>query len=208
MKVLVGDTRDSAYLDILKQKKWGRMCVEFDPDPYMFEPWGFDNKAFSPWLVAGKPIGLSYDDWLILWDSDDFIERLERAKLACCDPYIAVCPDIPASRDSLEFSLFWRSQVPNDWPWYLAVQDGMLESEVIDCLHLFTGIFLGGSDKFKQTAQYWCQLAHSFGKKFHYGRAGTIAKLRHIVSVLILAIRHFRCGHESVWICLLRSGKD
>ena len=55
--------------------------------------------------------------------------------------------------------------------------------DVMDVAHLFTGLFLGGSDKFKFSAQMWCDAAHSMGKKFHYARAGTRAKLQHAYAI-------------------------
>jgi hypothetical protein len=96
------------------------------------------------------------------------------------DPILAVVPDIVAGgQRSLDFSLDWVMRLPNGWPWYLAVQDGMETHQVEDSLHLFSGIFLGGTDRFKRTAYRWCNLAHAHQKRFHYGRAGTIAKLLH-----------------------------
>ena len=96
------------------------------------------------------------------------------------DPLLAVVPDIVAGgQRSLDFSLGWVMRLPHSWPWYLAVQDGMETNNVEDSLHLFSGIFLGGTDRFKRTAYRWCHLAHSHQKRFHYGRAGTIAKLVH-----------------------------
>ena len=64
-----------------------------------------------------------------------------------------------------------------DFPWYLAVQDGMGVEDVRPHLHLFQGLFLGGSDRFKATAYRWSALAHSYQLKFHYGRASTPGKL-------------------------------
>lgn len=46
-------------------------------------------------------------------------------------------------------------------------------------IQLFAGIFLGGTDRFKATAPFWAALAHRHGKKFHYGRAGTLRKMLH-----------------------------
>lgn len=67
--------------------------------------------------------------------------------------------------------------------WYLAVQDGMTTGMVAPHAHSFSGIFLGGSDDFKLTADVWAAFSHSFGLKFHYARAGTINKLRHALRV-------------------------
>jgi hypothetical protein len=96
------------------------------------------------------------------------------------DPILAVTPDIVAAgMRSLAFSTQWRMshKLPSEWPWYLAVQDGMTVNDVKPHLHLYAGLFLGGTDRFKETAFRWCELAHRYGKKFHYGRAGTPRKL-------------------------------
>ena len=142
----------------------GRMVIDTAIKPYQGEPWGFDNGAFRDWL-NGKE-----------FDSSAFLLRLEMAK-KIGTPYLAVTPDIVAGGDkSLYFSLDWLDKL-QEWPWYLAVQDGMKLDQVSKILKPFAGIFLGGTDKFKATAWHWCKLAHMHGKKFHYARAGTPRKL-------------------------------
>jgi hypothetical protein len=172
LHVMVGDTRSSANLVILQEKQWGRMVVEKRPKPFPFERWGFDNGAF-PAFCAGLP-----------FPEEAFLSRLEVARQANVDPWLAVVPDIVAGgMRSLEFSTAWRVRLREPWPWYLAVQDGMTFEAVEDVLHLFSGIFLGGTDRFKLTAYSWCQFAHRHHKRFHYGRAGTLRKLRHAYQI-------------------------
>jgi hypothetical protein len=183
MLILTGDTRSACNLAVLEERRWGRMCVAKTPKPYPYEPWGFDCRAFPAWQQVGCPIGLTQDSWAMLWDADDFEQWLETCRNVAMPPRIAVCPDIPGSMESLEWSLMWRESLPSDWPWYLALQDGMTPEAVTDVAHLFTGFFLGGSDAFKLTAQGWCDLAHFCGKKFHYARAGTRKKLQHAYAV-------------------------
>ena len=166
--VLVGDTRSRSNIEILKANGWGRMCVEKPPKPYPFEKWGFDNGAFGA-FCRGLP-----------FPESDFLRRMEAAAVAPVDPYLAVTPDIVAGGcASLQFSAAWRMghRLNEDWPWYLAVQDGMTVADVEPHLHLYQGIFLGGTDRFKATAYRWRVLAHKHGLKFHYGRASTPAKL-------------------------------
>lgn len=165
MIMIVGDTRDKRYIKILQRLGWGRMVIDTRIKPYPGEPWGFDNGAFRDWK-NGKP-----------FDEDAFLRRLDMAYGIGC-PYLAVVPDIVAGGErSLEFSLRWLDKLPPDWPWYLAVQDGMKLDQVEQVIQHFAGIFLGGSNRFKATAWYWKQLAHKHGKKFHYARAGTPRKL-------------------------------
>lgn len=169
MKIMLGETRSTRNLETLQKRGWGRMFVARLPSPYPYEPWGFDSGAFGEYLRGGA------------FPTEVYEKRLEKALAEVnSDPYLAVTPDIVANGcESLRFSLEWRKKLPNGWPWYLAVQDGMDVTEVEDCLHLFAGIFLGGSDSFKSTAYRWAKLAHKHRKKFHYGRASTPAKLGH-----------------------------
>lgn len=172
LQVLLGDGCGKRLKRICEETGMGRMLCTNWPELYENEPWGFDNGA---WGMQDHPGG---------FDEKKFTGRLEKAlKRYPHHPYLAVCPDIVAGgMRSLELSMKWRHQLP-DWPWYLAVQDGMEVAAVIDVLHNFDGIFLGGSDNYKKYAGYWCQLAHHVKKKFHYGRAGTINKLAHAIMV-------------------------
>lgn len=139
--------------------------------PFPGELWGFDNGAFMDW-TSGKS-----------FDEGRFVGKLAEATGAGT-PYLAVVPDLVArGSESLAMSLAWREKLEQQWPWYLAVQDGMTVDGVRQVLPLFSGIFLGGTDKFKLGAYKWCDLAHSEGKPFHYARAGTITKLRHAIKI-------------------------
>lgn len=147
------------------------MFATAPPSPFQGEEWGFDNGAFDAYS-HNKP-----------FDTDRFLRRLEVAQ-QCGTPLVAVTPDIVAAGTrSLEFSWEWMASklLPADWPWYLAVQDGMTRRNVEDYIRGgWAGLFLGGTNRFKQqTAWQWCELAHEFGLKFHYGRAGTLRKLDH-----------------------------
>jgi len=165
MIFITGDTRSKKIIKILQIYGMGRMFIDRIIKVYPQEPWGFDNGAFRDWL-NGKD-----------FDAEAFLRRLEIA-YRIGTPYLAVVPDIVAGGDkSLEFSLGWLEKLPQEWPWYLAVQDGMKLEQVNEVISPFAGIFLGGTDKFKATAWHWCKLAHIHGKKFHYARAGTPRKL-------------------------------
>ena len=173
MKILLGDTRSKRNVAFLREHGWGRMFATDRSIPlYPFEPWGFDNGAFDA-FVHGK-----------LFPENTFLRRLDKALKVNSDPIVAVCPDIVAGGlKSLEFSVNWLDRLPCAWPWFLAVQDGMTHDAVLEVAHLFAGIFLGGTDKFKLTAYGWSRLAHYADKKFHYGRAGTLRKLAHAHAV-------------------------
>jgi hypothetical protein len=170
--VLVGHTRKRSFVGELKARGWGRMMVFDNPRPFDGEPWGFDNGAFYFWIHGQE------------FDSDLYRKNLERAYAIKERPYMAIIPDkVARGTESLEYSLQWYArELPQDWPWYLAVQDGMDEGEVGDILRQtnIAGLFLGGTDRFKErTAWMWAARAKDEAKKFHYGRAGTIRKLMH-----------------------------
>jgi hypothetical protein len=181
--VMFGDTRSRENIQLLSTRRWGRMFATKQPTPFPFERWGFDNGAFKAWQDAGFPRDLTREDWAILFDVEEFERRLAEAQTADSEPYLAVTPDIPGSRASLAYSIEWRRDLQNGWPWYLAVQDGMEVGEVENVLYMFAGIFLGGGDNFKLTAYRWAKLAHKHNRKFHYGRAGTPRKVRHAFAV-------------------------
>jgi hypothetical protein len=148
------------------------MFASARPTPFEFEPWGFDNGAYVAW-AKGKP-----------WSESLFWKRLDAAYKVNSDPIVAVTPDIVAGgMKSLEFSVNWRLRLPGFWNWYLAVQDGMERDEVLEVMHLFSGIFLGGTLKFKAEAYKWSRLAHFCDKRFHYGRCSTLEKLEHAHAV-------------------------
>lgn len=171
----------------LQELGWGRMwlAVGRHVRTYPGEPWGFDNAAFRLWR-RGQPFeALPYQRRL--WNLTGY--AIEHGA-----PYLAVVPDIVAAGErSLRFSRLWVSACrgePGDgaprtsWPWFLAVQDGMELDAVAADLHLYDGLFLGGTAAFKwRTAAAWSALAHGAGKRFHYARAGTLAKLAHAVEV-------------------------
>lgn len=169
---MLGETRKRAFVAELQRLGWGRMFTLRPPTPYEGEPWGFDNGAFIDWR-QGVP-----------FDGERFRRRVGYAVAHVEPPYLAVLPDVVGGgRRSLDLSLSWIGDLPPEWPWYLAVQDGMTVAEVAAVLPAVSGLFLGGSNAFKATAATWCALAHAAGKPFHYGRAGVWRKVRHAQEV-------------------------
>jgi hypothetical protein len=168
MKVFVGDTRSYENIRTLQRLRWGRIHIK-PPKLFNREMWAFDNGAYGYW-VRGEA-----------FDESKYRQNLDAAYRLRA-PYLSVVPDIVAQGlKSLDYSLEWMQKLPDDWPWYLAVQDGMTYRDVEGVIRGgFKGLFLGGTDKFKkQTAWRWCEMAHEFGLRFHYGRAGTLKKVRH-----------------------------
>ena len=171
MHVIVGDTRASTIVEFIKREGWGRMYVERSIRLYEGEKWGFDNGAYIDWKNEDE------------FDGDRFLRRLDIA-YAYPIPCLAVVPDIVGGgANSLEFSEGWIERLPKEWPWYLAVQDGMEGDVVEQVLGRYSGIFLGGTNAFKATAAFWCEMAHRHGISFHYARAGTTRKVIHAKSI-------------------------
>ena len=166
MIFLTGETTGIRMTYKIKTYGFGRMFVEKTPVPFENELWGFDNGAYI-WWKKGLDFQMSI-----------YTHRLSRAMYMGV-PYIAVLPDIVGEGiKSLEFSLAWHKKLPAHYPWYLAVQDGMTEEMIEPVIGDFKGIFLGGTDDFKETDYKWCKFAHKHNKLFHYGRAGTLKKIK------------------------------
>ena len=175
MKIFTGDSTGKKTLKVLEAAGIGRVFIRGPRVLYPGEEWMFDNGAFG-WFKQDKP-----------FDSDAFLRRLERihAKVPY-PPYLAVLPDIVAGGDeSWEFSMEWLNsgKLPAEWPWYLAVQDGMDTRWVINVMDRVAGIFLGGSDDYKKQALFWRKVTGQFGKPLHYARAGTLNKIAHATMI-------------------------
>ena len=166
MKVLVGECT-GGYVPELQRLGWGRMWIARGRNIYTYpgEPWGFDNGAFRDWKNK------------MPFDGDLFLLCLDKALAIVELPYLAVLPDIPAGgKDSLALSVEWLERLP-EFPWYLAVQDGLDPVDIPDLP--ISGIFLGGTDSYKARALEWKDWAHDRGLRFHYGRCGTPGKVVH-----------------------------
>lgn len=172
MIVMVGECT-GRRVPRLQELGWGRMWIARGRNIYTYEgePWGFDNGAFRDW-VREEP-----------FNEAAYLRSIKSAEASGSIPYLAVLPDVPAGgTDSLKFSMEWLEKLPQPWPWYIAVQDGMTPADLTD-LDRIHGLFLGGTNTFKATAGEWCDWAHAHGLRFHYGRAGTQEKVRHAMEV-------------------------
>lgn len=166
----VGKTESRDFVAELRKRSIGRVIQRGDVPARLYagERWLYDNLAYSDWL-QNRP-----------WDGAQF--RSDVAKIMASEhrPFACVCPDRVASPDSLSFSLAWRDELPDELPWYLALQDGMDPREIGTLLlnRRFSGLFIGGSNAFKLQAATWVRVAHSAGIPCHFGRASTPAKMR------------------------------
>ena len=135
---------------------------------YAGEPWGLDNGAFRDWAER-KP-----------FDGDQFQRVLDKA-LQHPKPLLAVIPDAPGNATGTMNMLDeWLPTLP-DLPWYVAVQDGM-EPEHLEGYPI-SGVFLGGTNRYKATAPLWREWTHQNGLPFHFGRCGTPNKVAFAMEV-------------------------
>jgi hypothetical protein len=169
VRVYVGQTRSRKLIAELVALRIGECTCRGELPPRR-TPWFYDNGAFKDWTV-----GRSFD--AAAFERD--FALLGRGPLS---PDFVVCPDLVAGGTrSLEFSLAWvsglRSQRP-DLRYYLAVQDGMTELDVAAVIHLFDGVFVGGSLPWKiATGAAWVQFAHASSLPCHVGRVGTAKRV-------------------------------
>ena len=104
------------------------------------------------------------------------------------NPDFVILPDIPQivptfdqkvkrklALQSLGRSLKYLDELPH--PYYLPVQDGITQKDIIEYIDQVDGIFVGGTLNIKEqwgwkvkTALDWANLAHLYKKKCHVGR--------------------------------------
>jgi len=163
----VGQTRSRALIEILNQHGIGEVVVRGEL-PARRPRFLYDNGAYRDWR-AGRPFHVAR--WLrdMRWMRDRGIV-----------PDFVVVPDIVAGGlASLAWSAYWRDIVPEVFPAYLAVQDGMSATDVIPHLPHYNGIFVGGSLPWKvATGVAWARLARDLNLGCHIGRVGTAARVR------------------------------
>tara|TARA_R100001594_G_C3999262_1_gene254310 strand:- start:500 stop:988 length:489 start_codon:yes stop_codon:yes gene_type:complete len=90
-----------------------------------------------------------------------------------------VAPDIVAGGlKSLELTKRWLPQLKHDKV-LIAVQDGMVPSDVDDMMSDNNGVFLGGSTEYKmESMNMWGRYCLSRNLHFHVARVNTISRLR------------------------------
>ena len=171
MRVMVGESRSHYIVGRLKELGWARLWTQNTPTPFPGEKWGLDSGIYADWSA-----GRTFDD-------NRFLRRVDKALTVTEPIYMAVTPDIVGGGvESLEWSLSWLDRLPSEFPWFLAVQDGMTIEDVEPVIAgRFSGIFVGGTNRFKGTACEWVRLAKKHGLPTHYGRAGTPQKLQNAI---------------------------
>jgi len=163
MKVYSVDAGRKSDRLIMKKHGFGLMLSSIWRDISKLPYFCMDNQAFGAYKNN------------IPYDPSRFLNNVKKCVERNKTPDFIIVPDIVAGGyDSLKFSLNWLKKLPKRFKYYLAVQDGMEIDEVEKHLDKFSGIFIGGTMKWKkQTAKDWINLAHKYIMPCHIGRVGT-----------------------------------
>lgn len=142
--------------------------------------WRLMISARGVWRTEGFPYALDNGAWTAYQKAEPFDSTAFRRcvwRLGAGADFV-VAPDIVAGGlDSLRLSLRWL-----DWLWglppsarlLLPVQDGMAPEDVAPHVGARVGIFVGGTDEWKErTSATWGRLARERGAYLHVGRVNT-----------------------------------
>lgn len=189
MRVYAGSVAGERALNELRKYSMGRLVAANSwKNPIADIPWVFDNGAFHA-FNNGKPFDKDAFARCAIFDEETGFNKIQMGSYAIRLPDFGVCPDIVrGGKKSLDFSLSWMERLSAfpEFPWYLAVQDGMSVEDVAEAWDLaielecpFGGIFVGGSLEWKfETTPQWVQFAHERGVKVHVGRISSIERLK------------------------------
>lgn len=203
MIAYVGQTRSRALVARLDQLGLGECVVRGELPPRRTSGgWFWDPGAFRDWRAG------------VAFDVTRFLRDLRWMNYRGLVPDFVIAPDIVAAGlASLDFSAEWRDVIPEHFPTYLAVQDGMTSADVAAHLDRYDGLFVGGTLEWKlATAGAWVQLAHAHGKRCHVGRVGTAARVRWARRIgadsidSALPLRH--AEHLDAFLAALREDDD
>lgn len=187
MIYLLGDmTNGTKKLEDTYWRGIGRCYVDSRLDPFPGEPWILDNGVFRAWNRNGRDPATDYTDCYAFFESK--LPEVGQRAAEGRGPLFIVAPDRPGDPASLDVTLSWldrwedeiRDRIDPTWwgravprvPVYAAVQDGMTPKsvEASGLMARVDGLFLGGTDEFKETAMDWRVLTRWHGIKLHFGR--------------------------------------
>lgn len=134
------------------------------------------------WRTEGFPYCLDNGAWTAHTTGRPFDDRAfyQCALRFGADADFVILPDVVAGGlESLRLSLSWIDALPWCQRLMLPVQDGMSMDDVRPHLSARVGIFVGGSDGWKeQTMSAWGKLAREVGCRLHVGRVNTRRRIR------------------------------
>jgi hypothetical protein len=159
-------TGTGANLDALRAASWRILVSAKGAHRTEGFQYGIDNGAWTA-HQNGKP-----------FDDEAFVRVV---KYLGADADFVVAPDVVCGGEgSLAMSLHWL-------PWLrgrtrrilIPVQDGMTDDDLAPFLSPEVGIFIGGSDDWKEySAGRWARLAHEHGAVCHMGRVNTKRRIQ------------------------------
>ena len=151
-------------LEVLRRAGWRLMVSAKGVQRTEDFPYALDNGAWHAFCRQ-----LPFDEAAFLAAFDKLGEGAD----------FVVLPDIVAGGErSLAFSMNWAARLDRSCPQLLAVQDGMTAEMVAPLVGPARGIFVGGTDKFKETSlPLWAQLARERQAYLHVGRVNTMRRI-------------------------------
>lgn len=148
----------------------------------------FSRDRDGPWSEPRTRFGLDSGAWAAHVGGKDFPwreyrDRVDRVYRLGLTPDFLVMPDeVENWEETLNLADGFCGLVPDDWPLYLALQDGARPGHVVQFMarNRVDGLLLGGSSEFKdREAAAWRGFCREWGLRFHYARAGTPRKFEH-----------------------------
>lgn len=111
------------------------------------------------------------------FDDSAFLRAVE--KLGQRADWLVIPDQVGNAPATLDLAQLWWPRLRGLTLLLLALQDGMTESDVKATLRPGMGLFLGGSDTFKeQSAAPWGAFARAHSLYFHVGRVNTARRIR------------------------------
>lgn len=144
--------------------------------------WRLMLSATGVWRTEGFPYALDNGAWTAFqagtpFDAGRFMGLLERFGAGA--DFVVVPDIVRGGHESLRLSLRWLDRL---WwvrcPRLIAVQDGVTPADLDWLLSAEVGIFVGGTDTWKeQTMRAWATAARERGAICHVGRVNTQRRL-------------------------------
>jgi hypothetical protein len=164
---------DSGNLD---RRKW---CIDHNVGSLMSPEYGTLSNVAGVVLMVDNG---AYGAWSrgAVWNESAFYRFVDRAAGSLADLVGVVCPDIVCG--GLSSLIHSGEHIKNlsDFPVYLAVQPGIMPSDVVTHLKKYpdyAGLFVGGGDNVSwkwRMLSSWVDLAHKRNLKCHVGRVGNV----------------------------------
>lgn len=143
--------------------------------------WRLLVSATGVWRTEGFQYAIDNGAWTAFkngtaFNADLFMRLVE--KLGEGADWIVIPDIVEGGLKSLEFSLSWIPRLRGVAPLLLPVQDGMEPGYLEGVIGREIGVFIGGSDGFKERADKWGKLAKERGCHLHMGRVNSARRIK------------------------------